>query len=302
MKQIYILLLILSFIAISGLMNCGYASDVLNSTLLGTRLNDPIDAYYIAVDTAGNAYVAGQSAGQVGPFDDIFILKLNPNLTTLLNSMVISGNSYDFINGIALDTACNIYISGHTQSTDFPTTPGAYDRTKNGLLDIFCTKYNANGNMSFSTFLAEGNGNAIAVDNEGNAYITGLVDESSVFPTTPGAFDTTYHSCFITKFNPTGSGLVYSTFLGGTNESRGCCIAVDSMGNAYISGYTRATDFPTTAGAFDNTYNGSGLDRDLFITKLNPTGTALVYSTYLGGSGDETDEHTLGLLGIDLDK
>ncbi|MEW4228872.1 SBBP repeat-containing protein, partial [Priestia megaterium] len=116
----------------------------------------------------------------------------------------------------------------------------------------------------------------------GNAYVTGFTF-SADFPTTAGAFDTTYNNngdAFVTKLNPTGSALVYSTYLGGSDSDQGLGIAVDAGGNAYVTGFTFSADFPTTAGAFDTTYNNNG---DAFVTKLNPTGSALVYSTYLGG-------------------
>ena len=102
-------------------------------------------------------------------------------------------------------------------------------------------------------------------------------------PDTPGAFQTTVGNgdAFVTELNPTGTALVYSTYLGGTDGNNGNGIAVDTAGNAYVTGTTESTDFPTTPGAFQTTYGGDG---DAFVTKLNPTGTALVYSTYLGGS------------------
>ena len=112
---------------------------------------------------------------------------------------------------------------------------------------------------------------------------------STDFPTTTGAFQTTYGGgngdAFVTKLNPTGTALVYSTYLGGTGNDYGYGIAVDTAGNAYVTGYTASTDFPTTPGAFQTTYGGG--NDDAFVTKLNPTGTALVYSTYLGGTDSD---------------
>src|SRR5205814_8754446 len=123
------------------------------------------------------------------------------------------------------------------------------------------------------------------------AYVAGET-VSSNFPTTAGAFQTTFGGgvfgagdAFVTKLNPTGSALVYSTYLGGSSSDAGSGIAVDAAGNAYVTGGTGSTDFPTTIGAFQTT-KGGGF-RDAFVTKLNPTGSALVYSTYLGGSGDD---------------
>src|SRR5207302_5896927 len=134
-------------------------------------------------------------------------------------------------------------------------------------------------------------GFGIAVDSAGNAYVTGLTDSAN-FPTTPGAFQTTYGGgnadAFVTKLNPTGSALIYSTYLGGSGEEGGKGIAVDSAGNAFVTGDTSAANFPTTPGAFQATYGGGNFDT--FVTNLNPTGPALIYSTYLGCSGvDETN-------------
>src|SRR5205807_1572641 len=145
--------------------------------------------------------------------------------------------------------------------------------------------------LSYSTYLGGSDFDAaggIAVDSAGNAYVTG--DTSSAnFPTTPGAFQTTYGGgnadAFVTKLNPTGSALIYSTYLGGSGEEGGKGIAVDSAGNAYVTGDTSSANFPTTPGAFQATSGGGNFDA--FVTKLNPTGSALIYSTYLGGSGEE---------------
>ena len=180
---------------------------------------------------------------------------------------------------------------------------GAFDTTYNGggTLDVFVTKLNPTGSgLVYSTYLGGSNheyANGIAIDSSGNAYITG-VTYSTDFPTTAGAFDTTFnggqYDAFVTKLNATGSGLVYSTYLGGSFDDVGYGIAIDSSGNAYLTGFTTFTDFPTTAGAFDITYNGG--QYDAFVTKLNATGSGLVYSTYLGGS----ESHDIGF-GIAID-
>src|SRR5439155_8240278 len=126
----------------------------------------------------------------------------------------------------------------------------------------------------------------IAVDAAGNAYVTGDTDSSN-FPTTAGAFQTTldgFLAAFVTKLNPTGSALVYSTYLGGSAFDEGRRIAVGAAGNAYVTGDTRSTNFPITAGAFQTTLGGSA---GAFVTKLNPAGSALAYSTHLGGTNDD---------------
>jgi uncharacterized repeat protein (TIGR01451 family) len=197
--------------------------------------------------------------------------------------------------GIAVAASGSVSITGQTDSTNFPTTAGAFQRTFGGSFeDAFVTRLDPSGSaLVYSTYLG-GNGldagNGIAVDASGNAYVIGLTG-STDFPTTAGAFQTASHGgnpncpcdAFVTKLNATGTGLVYSTYLGGSGEERGRGIAVDASGDAYVTGTTASTDFPATPGAFQTTFGGIN---DVFVTKLNPSGSGLVYSTYLGGSGD----------------
>jgi len=207
-------------------------------------------------------------------------------------STYLGGSSFDYAEGIAIDGNRNAYVTGWTGSSDFPTTPSAYDISIDGYADVFITKINASGtDLIYSTFLGGSLGSsppdcgyAIAVDGNGNAYVAGDT-ASNDFPTTPGAYDTSYNDwrdAFITKLNSTGTDLIYSTFLGGAKNDICYGITIDVNGNAYVTGDTGSTDFPTTTGVYDTTYNGG--DSDVFITKLNSTGSGLVYSTYLGGS------------------
>src|SRR5207247_2652655 len=188
-----------------------------------------------------------------------------------------------------------------------PTTAGAFQPTATGS-HAFVTKLNSIGAAVYSTYLggsgSEG-GSAIAVDAGGNAYVTGATG-SSDFPTTAGAFQATIggsRNAFVTKLDPAGSALVYSTYVGGTRFDEANGIAVDAGGNAYVTGLTDSTDLPTTPGVFQPTLSGSS--EDAFVTKLDPTGSALVYSTYLGGAfidsgsgiavdanGNRSEEHT----------
>lgn len=185
-----------------------------------------------------------------------------------------------------MDSSANIYVGGRTYSPDFPVNVG--DVTLGGYNDAFVVKINSAGSaIVWATFLGGSsyeNLTSLAVDSSGNVYCTGTTD-SVDFPTTVGAFDTTYSNgdSFVTKINSTGTALVYSTFLGGTDGDYAARIAVDSSGNAYVAGYTYSTDFPVSGG-FDITFNGSS---DGFIVKLNPTGTALVWSSFLGGSSSD---------------
>jgi hypothetical protein len=202
-----------------------------------------------------------------------------------------------------MDSVGNTYVTGHTYSQDFPTTPGAFTRAGNDGLDAFVTKYSPSGAMVYSTRSLGGSGHeeayGIAVDAAGNAYITGNTDSwddpsntiDTGFPTTPGAFRTTLVGqidAFVAKLNPTGSALVYGTYLGGSGVTsggvdRGWGIAVDTNGSAYVTGDTDSANFPVVA-AVQSTKN---FDKDAFVTKLNPAGSALTYSTFLGG--EQTD-------------
>ena len=259
------------------------------------------DGYAIAVDVAGSAYVTGYTDSTdfpttPGAFDtsygnvDAFVVKLNPTGSGLIYATFLGGGGYDYGYGIAVDGAGSAYVTGYTQSSDFPTTPGAFDTSYNGSMDAFVVKLNPAGSgLAYATFLCGGRfdkGYAIAVDGAGSAYVTGHT-LSSDFPTTPGAFDTSHNSynredAFAVKLNPAGSGLVYATFLGGSIEEWGYGIAVDGAGSAYVTGYTRSSDFPTTPGAFDTSHNGG--EDDAFAVKLYPAGNGLAYASFLGGS------------------
>src|SRR5262249_14145642 len=217
---------------------------------------------------------------RLGAYDRAKSLIIDP---VLAYSTYLGGNSDDEGRGIAVDSAGNAYVVGQTSSTNFPTTPGAF-QTGGGT--GFVTKLNAAGSARiYSTYLGGGADavDAIAVDSVGNAYLTGFT-QSSGFPTTAGALDSTLtgpSDGFVTKLNAAGSLVVYSTYLGGGNTEDGKAIALDSAGNAFVAGRTSSSNFPTV-NAFDGSLNGS---QDAFLTKLNAAGTALVYSTYLGGDG-----------------
>jgi hypothetical protein len=264
----------------------------------------------IAVDASGCAYITGSTSSSdfpttAGAFDtsvsgtDVFVTKLNSTGTALVYSTFLGGAlGNEQGSDIAVDASGCAYVTGYTYSSDFPTQPGSFDTSHNGWSDVFVTKLNATGSaLVYSGFLGGTSfdgysggdhfGGAIAVDPSGCAYVVGFT-RSTDFPTTAGAFDTSFNGgsddMFVTKVNATGSALEYSTYLGGSaggGEATG--VAVDSLGCAYVAGFTASSDFPTTAGAFDTTHNGGSLDA--IVTKLNPAGSALVYSTYLGGSG-----------------
>ncbi len=272
----------------------------------------------IAVDLHGNVYLTGISYSSDFPttenalsrtlsgFSDAFVTKLNSRGDRLLYSTYLggsTGNSFDSGSGIAVDLRGNVYVSGDTSSTDFPTK-NAFDSTFNGNLNAFVTKLNPNASgqasLVYSTYLGGSQFDSIsgiATDLQGNAYITGLT-LSSDFPL-KNAFDTTLSvnnsEAFVTKLNPNASGqasLVYSSYLGGSGSEFARAIALDVRGNAYITGRTESNDFPTK-NAFDSSLEGI---QDAFITKVNPNASgfaSLVYSTYLGGISTiyaDTDE------------
>ncbi|MDF5715610.1 MAG: SBBP repeat-containing protein, partial [Rhizonema sp. NSF051] len=211
-----------------------------------------------------------------------FITKLNHDGDALVYSTYFGSDDYS--SGIAVDRAGNAYITGYTSSTKFPTQ-NPLQATFGGIQDAFVTKLNHDGDaLVYSTYLGgsfDDSGSGIAVDRAGNAYITGNTNSTN-FPTQnplPAAIRG-IQDAFVTKLNHDGDALVYSTYLGGSNNDYGYSIAVDRVGNAYITGSTFSTNFPTR----NPLQPAIGGDGDAFITKLNPDGNALVYSTYLGGN------------------
>ncbi len=286
-------------------------SALLYATFLGGSMNS--GGFAIAVDGSGAAYVTGCTYSSdfpttPGAFDtthngsyDAFVAKLNPAGSTLAYATFLGGGGNDYGEAIAVDGSGAAYVTGWSESSGFPTTPGAFDRTWNDGYDAFVTKLKPAGSaLAYATFLGGGDwddGWAIAVDGGGAAYVTGYTN-SPDFPATPGAFDTThngYWDAFVAKLNPAGSALAYAAFLGGSGWDYGWAIAVDGSGAAYVTGVTWSSDFPATPGALDTScgtdgdcnYDGSATYGDGFVAKLNPTGSALAYATFLGGSRDD---------------
>ncbi|MBI3292937.1 MAG: SBBP repeat-containing protein, partial [Elusimicrobia bacterium] len=253
-----------------------------------------VGAYDVSRPVTGWTYspnfptTPGAFQTSLGGSSDAFVTKVNPDGTALVYSTYLGGGGEDVGRGIAVDADGTAYVTGQTASPNFPTTPGAFQTTIGGGFygDAFVTKVNPDGTaLVYSTYLGGRDidgGSGIAVDADGTAYVTGDT-WSPNFPTTPGAFQTTIGgvvNAFVTKVNPDGTALVYSTYLGGSAYDGGSGIAVDADGNAYVTGWTYSPNFPTTPGAFQTSLGGSS---DAFVTKVNPDGTALVYSTYLGG-------------------
>ena len=263
-----------------------------------------------ALDPAGNIWQAGRvnNALTCGSFEvppgfqeavpcnDATVTKLDPTGSKVLFSATLGGNGDSGGLAIATDSAGNVYIAGYTTAPDFPVTSGALqtknagpyasqtdgDSTASGG-DAFIVKLNPNGSVAYSTFLG-GSGNdvpvAISVDSAGSVYVAGGTT-STDFPLTSSPLSGTPGAGFVAKINPGGQSLNYSTYFPATITA----FAVDSAGAMYLTGYTYGT-LPTTAGSVQ-TISGGG-DTDAFVSKINASGSGLVYSTYLGGSGTDS--------------
>ncbi|MCX7697830.1 MAG: SBBP repeat-containing protein [Bacteroidales bacterium] len=257
----------------------------------------------IVVDGTGCAYITGYTWSEdydvtIGSFQnkndgeyDVFVTKLNNSGTALVYSTYLGGKRNDYSFGITVDSMGCVYITGETYSADFNVTIGSFQTWYGGKGDAFIAKLNNTGTrLMYSTFLGGSENDAgsdISVDNKGCVYVTGLT-ESDDFDVTSGAYQTIAgkeKDAYVAKLNSSGTALMYSTYLGGSDADYGYDIAVDGTGCAYITGWTKSVDFDVTVGAYQVKHGGEKYD--VFVTKLNSDGTSLVYSTYLGGSGNE---------------
>ncbi len=243
-----------------------------------------VDGRRVAVESSYT--LAGSSYGfTLGSFNRARPLVIDPGLAY---STFLGGAGGDQGLGAAVDAGGSVYVSGATDSTDFPITAGSFDSSRDGdgSDSGFITKLAGGGPaIAYSTYFG-GNPSdqyAIAVDGSGSVYVTGY-SLGPDFPPTPGAFDTSHNGepdVLVAKLDPTGSTLVYATYLGGGASDQGYAIAVDGSGSAYVIGTTTSLDFPTSPGAFDTTLDGFF---NAFVSKLDPTGSSLDYSTYLSGA------------------
>lgn len=288
-----------------------------NIYLTGTTETSSFDS------TAGSvqpAYGGGTCEAEAGtlppvpfPCGDAYVIKVDPN-GAVIYATYLGGDGNDQASSIAVDSSGNAYIAGTTtpnspNPNNFPITPGAaFSKPSADGVDAFVAKLNATGDsLIYSTFVPELYQVALAIDAQGEAYVAGLAlpaspPGSAGFPTTPGAFQTTSTTTIsggVAKLNSNGSALVYATYLGGSNPNNyadpdgATGVAVDALGNAHITGWTASADFPTTPGAFNTTPpDGTYV---AYVAKLNPTGSALIYSTLLG----ETASDERGLIKID---
>jgi uncharacterized protein (TIGR03437 family) len=268
----------------------------------------------VAVDAAGNIYVAGGTDSGDFPTPPgspkavipsgrsmAFVTKLSPDGSTILYSTFLGGDGGSFASGIQVDAAGNAYVTGDA-AANFPTTPGAY---RNSPAWGFIAKLSPAGDWLVYSAVISSPPRAIAIDAAGSAYVTGIAEPT--FASTPGAYQRSlapgicpgirptqaYTPCFdsfVLKLRPDGSAPAYATFLGGTDNDATWAIAVAAAGNAIVTGDTESGDFPVTAGAIQSSFHGKiplipgSAYGDGFVTKLNANGSGLVYSTYLGGA------------------
>jgi hypothetical protein len=270
----------------------------------------------ISVDSSQNVYVTGRTASSdfptINAFDslysggtdeDAFVTRINAAGSALVYSTYLSGNFGSRGFGIAANNSQGYaYVIG-TTSTGFPVTAGAFEATNfnAGFLTKLCTNCTGASSLVYSTFLAHTGtleGRTVAADVAGNAYVAGNLTSGATSFATAGAFQTTYgggsNDVFVAKFNTNFSGasaLVYATFLGGgakdsvadSSGNSGKAMVIDETGDVYLTGSTSSTNFP-----LQNAYQGTNVGlNDVFLTKLNPSGSALIYSTYLGNTGDD---------------
>jgi hypothetical protein len=279
------------------------------ATYLGGSGTDDCDA--VAVDDSGSIYLACHSNSKEFPLAtstlegdrasrhktspspehrfDAFIVKLDPTASRVLYTTALGGSHWETAGAIAVDASGNVYVTGTTESPDFPATEGAFQRRPGGDSDVFVAKLDSSGAVVYCTFLG-GSGDDwsmnIVADQAGRVYVVGTT-ESTDFPTTAEGLQHALRGkqdAFVAILDARGSSLLYSTYLGGAKEEQGWGIALDSQGNIYLTGKTRSRDFHVTPGALQPSLAGRA---DVFVSKLNPGGSTLLYSTYLGGAGEE---------------
>lgn len=274
---------------------------LLASTYLGGFESDYGNS--IAIDSGKNVFVAGYTKSSdfpttAGTLDnsysngDIFVSKLNADLTQLLASTFLGGSSDDYVRSLVIDSNKNIYMAGQTSSSDFPTTVDTCDTSKNGFSDGFLVRLSSDlTHLLSSTFLggsSDDSVHSVTVDPSGIILCVTGRTLSSDFPVTPGSYDTRYKNgdVFVSKLTWNLTRILASTFLGGTNNDFGNSIAIDSNRNIFVGGDTWSSDFPVSDNAYDSSFNGGF--GDVFVSKLNWDLTQVLASTYLGGATDDS--------------
>ena len=280
------------------------------STFIGEGNDEYVNG--VLLDSANNPILVGTTYSSGFPVingtpfvggRDIFVVKFNGNnLSEVIFSTIIGGTGDDDggLPMIAADDS--IFLVGQTESTDFPTTPSAYDQIYNGgTRDGYVAKLASNGTLLFATYLGGSNRDTlleVELDSQGNIWVAGK-SLSNDYPTTPDAWNTSYNggtetdSGYIdrsggdgiyTKLSANGSTLLYSSYIGGSDNDQLWRIKIDNSDNVILSGMTKSVDFPTTPGAYDTTYSNQ---RDIFVTKFAPNGSSMIFSTFIGSSGEE---------------
>ncbi len=267
------------------------------STFLGGEGKE--GATDIAVDAAGNAYVAGWTESQAFPTTpgayrtaggqkDAFVAKLNSAGSALVYSSRFGGSGLDAPVGLAIDALGNAYVVGYTVSANFPPTTGAFQAVHKGGEDAFALKLDPSGSIPLYATLLGGSGSEraykVAVDPAGNAYVAGQTDSPN-FPVSADAIQRAYGGttdCFVTVLNPVGTGLPFSTYLGGGELDACFGIALDKSGFAYVAGATRSANFPTTSGSFQPGLSGPS---DTFMAKLDIAVQAALTLSIVSGNG-----------------
>jgi hypothetical protein len=253
----------------------------------------------LVLDLSGNPVVTGYTSSSdfpttPGAYDqthngqyDVFVARLSASGDSLLWSTFLGASGFDYGLSLVLDLSGHPVIAGDTRSSDFPTTPGAYDQTHNGLRDVFVARLSVSGDSLLgSTFLGGSDldyGNSLVLDLSGHPVVAG-VTQSSDFPTIPGAYDQGHNGgrdVFVARFSVSGDSLLGSTFLGGSDNDLGYSLVLDLSGHPVVAGETQSSDFPTTPGAYDQGHNGG---RDVFVARFSASGDSLLGSTFLGGS------------------
>ncbi|MFZ0804982.1 MAG: SBBP repeat-containing protein, partial [Candidatus Sulfotelmatobacter sp.] len=284
----------------------GLAIDSLNDVVLAGNTSST----NLPVVNAYQSAVAPNQGGLLGNYG--FLTKFNPNGSSLVYSTYLGGNSniplncggipcwtspYTAISGVAVDSNGNAYVAGDTNTYNFPTTQGAYlatDTTQMNSNVGFVSKVTSSGSLDYSTYFYESSGiltniDAIAVDGSGSAYVTGSAVSDGTFPVTstsicdPGVYGWECGYAFVTKFDPTGSSLLYSTFLGPNNSASPQAIALDANNDVYVLATTSSNTFGIVNGIEPYT-NGS----DILLAEIDPSASTQLFATYLGGSGDDS--------------
>lgn len=284
---------------------------VLYSTYIGGRGLEY--AYALTVDQFGQAHITGTTGSADFPvnnafqskhtgLNNVFVVKLNAQGNGMVFSTFMGGERNDVGHGIALDPFGNVFIAGTTNSLQFPTL-NAMQAKAGGGGDGMVAKFAPDGKLLFSTFLGGQSGDeifALAVDGSGNAYVTGTSSSANLATSNAAQPRLSARDAFVAKLISNGSALAYFTYLGGNGIDEGHAITVDAGGNAYVAGYTGSRNFPATVGVVQDKMAGNS---DAFLTKTNETGTAFVWSTFLGGTGvsPAVDDEVINSIVIDPD-